>query len=143
MIRIEFEQPTTRHCDCCGGATTTLTRFVYDDGNAHAVYYARFGARHRAGIVEAIVSIGDWGEGSGPWDRVAFPLEIRTAGRQPLVGLVDAARSPWAGAEILGRILDREEALAHELKTDVFHITDHMVRDDTPLRDFLEQARDT
>jgi hypothetical protein len=38
----------------------------------------------------------------------------------------------------LGRILDRSEALAHDLVAEVFHITDHMVRDDQPLREYLE-----
>jgi hypothetical protein len=138
VITIEFEEPTKRVCECCGGMTTSLTRFVYEDGNARAVYYARFGDAHADRVVQGIVSLGDWGEGSGPWDRLAFPLEIRNADRQFQVGLVDAAGSPWAGADLLGRILDRSEALAHDLVAEVFHITDHMVRDDQPLREYLE-----
>ncbi len=137
MLTIEFEPPATRTCECCGTETTSLTRFVRQDGNAHAVYYARFGEAHAGGVVQAIVSVGEWGEGAGPWDRIAFPLEIRTTSAEVQVGLVDADRSPWAHVELLGRILDRSEALGHERVAEVFHITDHMVRDDEPLRQHL------
>lgn len=35
-------------------------------------------------------------------------------------------------------MLDREESLAHELISDVFHITDHMVKDDPEIISFFE-----
>jgi hypothetical protein len=37
-------------------------------------------------------------------------------------------------------MLDREEALAHERLAEVFHITDHMVVDDQPMREHLDGA---
>lgn len=140
MLTFGFEEPTSSTCDCCGGITTSLTRFVYDDGDAYAIYYARFGAGHEPRVVEAVVSIGEWGEGSGPWDRLAFPLRVRAAETEYQVTIVDAAESPWAGVELLGRRLDRAEALEHERLKEVFHISDHMVRDDRPLRDYLAGA---
>jgi hypothetical protein len=51
---------------------------------------------------------------------------------------VDADQSPWQDAEILGRMLDREEALRHPWIKEVFHITDHMVLEDVPLKSFLD-----
>ncbi len=42
MIRIEFEEPTSSSCACCGKATIRLTRFVYRDEDAYAVYYAQY-----------------------------------------------------------------------------------------------------
>ena len=114
MLTIEFSEPSSLKCDCCGGLTTSLTRFVYLDGNAYAIYYARFGVAHEPRVVEAVVSIGEWGEGSGPWDRVAFPLRVRSAESEYQVTLVDAAESPWNGVALLGRMLNRAEALQHE-----------------------------
>ena len=140
MLTIECEAPNNRTCECCGGVTTSLTRFVFDDGDAYAAYYARFASRHPDRTVQALVSIGEWGEGSEPWDRVAFPLEIRVAGNEFLVGLVDRENSPWKDVQIMGRVLDREEALAHERVQEVFHITDHMVVDDAILRAHFEGA---
>jgi hypothetical protein len=40
MLTIEFEKPHQSVCECCGGTTTSLTRFVYRDDDAFAVYYA-------------------------------------------------------------------------------------------------------
>jgi hypothetical protein len=137
MLTFEFAEPTSWTCECCGGVTISLTRFVYEDGDAYAVYYARFVMNHVPRVVEAVVSIGEWGEDSGPWDRVAFPFRVRAAETEYQVTVVDAAQSPWVGVEVLGRMLDRAEALEHERLQDVFHISDHMVRDDHPLRDYL------
>jgi hypothetical protein len=111
---------------------------VSEDGNAYAVYYACFGVTHPSRIVRVLISVGEWGDDAGPWDRVAFPLEIRVNGDRFGVGLVDAADSPWKDVQIMGRLLDRSEALEHERVKDVFHITDHIVTDDALLRDYLE-----
>jgi hypothetical protein len=140
MLTFEFAEPSRHHCECCGGVTVALTRFVFEDNSAYAVYYARFGEMHEPRVVEAVISIGEWGEGTGPWDRIAFPLRLRAADTEYQVTVVDAGESPWQGVELLGRMLDREEALGHERIGDVFHITDHMVAEDRPIRDYLSPS---
>jgi hypothetical protein len=140
MLTFEFEEPNRSRCDCCGGVTVSLTRFVYEDGDAHAIYYARFGEQHEPRVVEAVVSVGEWGEGAGPWDRVAFALRLPAAESEYQVTVVDAAESPWQGVGLLGRMLDREEALAHERLAEIFHVTDHMVVDDQAIREHLDGA---
>jgi hypothetical protein len=137
MLTFEFEEPNRSRCDCCGGVTVSLTRFVHQDGDAYGIYYARFGERHEPRVVEAVVSIGEWGEDAGPWDRVAFALRLRAAETEYQVTVVDAEESPWNGIELLGRMLDREEALEHERISEVFHVTDHMVADDGAIREYL------
>lgn len=138
MLSIEFEPAReSEPCPCCGGKTTALTRFVHKDGDAHAIYYARFSDNHSERVVLATVSIGDWSEGTPPEQRVAFALELRAAASEFQVGVVDAMQSPWRNAKIIGRTLDRAEALAHPLLKEAFHITDHMVREDIPIRDYL------
>jgi hypothetical protein len=137
MLTIEFSEPTSMKCECCGGITKSLTRFVYEDGDAYAIYYARFGVAHEPRVVEAVVSLGEWGEGSGPWDRLAFPFRLRATESEYQVTVVDPGESPWQGVTLLGRMLDRAEALQHEQLKEVFHISDHMVRDDQLLRDYL------
>jgi hypothetical protein len=89
-------------------------------------------------VVEAVVAIGEWGEDAGSWDRIAFPLRLRAAETEYQVTIVDAGESPWQGVGLLGRMLDREEALAHERLAEVFRVTDRMVVDDQPIRDHLD-----
>lgn len=41
-------------------------------------------------------------------------------------------------ARIIGRVLDREEALTDPWLKDAFHITDHIVVDDQPVKEYLD-----
>ncbi|WP_019882253.1 MULTISPECIES: hypothetical protein [unclassified Methylophilus] len=138
MLNIEFEpENQSELCKCCGGLTTSLTRFVYNDDDAYAVYYAKFSNNHPERVVVATVSLGEWGEGSTPAQRVAFAFELRNSENEYQVGLIDAQFSPWHEAKTIGRTLNRDEALAHPLLKEAFHVTDHMVTDDEPIREYL------
>lgn len=138
MIEIEFEPPSVSICECCGAVTTRLTRYVTEDGGAYAVYYACL-ADDQPDDFKAAVSVGMWGEGSTPADRTAFALRLWQNDAQFGVTVEDAADSPWRSVEMLGRMLDRSEALAHPRLKDVFHITDHIVADDPEVRAFFER----
>ena len=137
MIEIEFEPPEIRTCDCCGKDTVRLTRFVLKDGNAYAVYYAQYSKGHESGRVSGIIGLGDWGETAEPSDRLAFPFEIWVTDGNFNVGLVNAADSPWRDVTFIGRVLNRDEALAHPWHKEAFHITDHMVVEDPEIIAFF------
>lgn len=138
MLTFEFEPPSeSEPCECCGGRTVALTRFVYNDGDAYAIYYARFSRDHPERVVVATVSLGEWSEDSTPDQRVAFALELRATDKEYQVGLIDAEQSPWQKAKIIGRTLNRDEALAHPRVKEAFHITDHLVIDDALIREYL------
>ena len=142
MIRIEFEEPKQHICAQCGGITTSLTRFVYQDDDAYAVYYARYCDSHPHRDVDAVVSLGSWGVEGVPADRVAFALRLWGSKDNYNVQVYDGEESPWAHAELIGRKLSRDEALSHPWISDVFHISDHMVADDEPLQRFLNSSSD-
>jgi hypothetical protein len=142
MLTIELtEPPSSFRCECCGGTTISLTRFVYANDDAFAVYYASFTDSHPERIVSLAVGMGEWGEGSTPADRRAFALALRATDEQYQVMVVDTARSPWRDVEILGRMLDRAEALADPWIRDVFHVTDHIVMQDPQVKAYLDQGR--
>jgi hypothetical protein len=140
VIEIEFEKPQAVACECCGEQSTRLTRFVYLDGDAYAVYYASFQEGHPERLVRIAVSMGQWEEGAEPSDRVTFALALRATNARYEVSVTDSAESPWRSAALLGRFLDREEALAHPWLKDVFHITDHVVVQDEPVKRYLDQG---
>lgn len=139
MLSADFEPPIEGEvCSCCGGRTTRLVRFVYQDGDAYAVYHAQYSDNHPKRLVLATVSIGGWGEGATPQDRVAFALELRTTRGQFEVMVLSAEDSPWRESQVLGHTLDREPALKHPRIGEVFAITDFMVSEDLQLRQYLE-----
>lgn len=137
MLAIEANEPVRTLCECCGGTTTTLVRYVYKDGSAHAIYYARFSDDHSNTSVDLLVSVGEYGEGTSEEDRVAFAMELRPGEG---VSVTNADESPWRDARVVGRILNRSEGLAHRLVHEAFHIVDHAVLEDGPLRAYLERA---
>ncbi|HNU06211.1 MAG TPA: hypothetical protein PKO33_00510 [Pyrinomonadaceae bacterium] len=59
MIEIERTPSKESVCECCGGTTTRLTRFVSDDGDAIGVYYAAFSDNHPDSNVVVLLSLGN------------------------------------------------------------------------------------
>lgn len=139
-ISIEQDPPRTSECGCCGGTTTHLTRFVYRDGDAYAVYYAAFSDDHDDGVVSVLIGLGEWGEDALPDERVAFAAKIRTSSGQFEVMIVGRDDALWRDVTFLGEILSRAEALAHPRLKDVFELTDRIVHEDDEVHAYLERA---
>lgn len=139
MIDIECPEPIDSECECCGGITTRLTRFVTREGNAYAIYHAMYGEQHRDRGVIGIVGLGDWFEGSNPESRVAFAVRLWFDGTQFQVTIIDALESPWKDVNIISRKLSRDEGLRHPWIQDVFHITDHITLEDPAIREFFAE----
>lgn len=137
MIEIEFEEPNIYNCDCCNNKTVRLTRFIYKDGDAHGVYYCQFTIGHKDKVVNGVLSLGKWWDGSTPKDRIAFPFRIWTNEENYQVGLMDKIECQWNDVEILGTMLNRKEGLKHKWIKEVFHITDHIVTDDKNVIEYL------
>jgi hypothetical protein len=138
LLTIEFEKPRTSSCDCCGGTTTHLTRFVYRDGDAYAVYRAAFADNHPDRSVSMVVSLGEWEDDSEAARRIAISLDVRSGAENYQVMVVDGSESSFASTPLLGRCLSRSEALAHPWLQEVFHITDHVLEEDVLVKQFLD-----
>jgi len=116
---------------------------VYDNDDAFAIYYARFSDAHPEHPVKLAVGLGKWSEDATSDERQPFALDLRVHESQYEVMVTDADVSPWSNAKVIGRMLNRAEALAHPRIKDVFHITDHIVKDDAVLKAFLERQLTT
>jgi len=141
MLSFELNEPKTSACRCCGGTTTTFTRLVYRDGQAHGIYYAALSDQRPERVIKVVLSLGDFGHGSVPDDRFAFTVDLRPHGGSYEVALTEPERSPWANVTGLGQVLDRASALEHPLIKEVFHILDHAVLEDPSIRAYLQDAR--
>ncbi|WP_286707210.1 hypothetical protein [Flavobacterium sp. 38-13] len=51
---------------------------------------------------------------------------------------MDREESPWTH-QILGKILDRNDALKHPWIKEVFHITDHIVMEDKEVIEYFSE----
>ena len=139
MIEIEFEEPQEMKCDCCGGTTTKLVRYVSQDNEAFAVYLASFTPKHEEKLVHIIIGLGTWGEDAPPSERTAFVLKLWQNEKQWNVTILDKDESAWGSVEFLGKILNRKEALCHPWIKDIYHITDHITMEDKPIIEYFSE----
>ena len=139
VITIEIRDIKGPHpCDCCGANTYNVRGFVYEDGDAHAVYFAGWSEGHEDRGVSLAIGLGDWGEGSGVADRYSVGLEARVTDAEIQFAVIDPARSPWGETKFLGRMMERQQALAHPAIKHIFHLAEHIVRDDPRVNAVLE-----
>ena len=140
MFEIELTEPKYSKCECCGGGMTNLTRFVAKDGNPFAIYHATFADNHRESGVLAAIGIDDNWEYVESTNRVAFACRLWVNGDDYVTSITDKADSPWNQSKILGRMLDREEALSNKWIEEVYHLTDHIRSEDIIIRNFFDET---
>ena len=138
MIKIDFPEPYTRYCLCCGNTTFILTRFVDKDGSARALYYAKYTVGHSDKVVNLIIGIGDWSDGAKLKNRTAFPISIWKNDGEYIIHLINKANTPWFRVDYLGRILDREESEKHKLLEEVMEITSNILSKDKKIIEYLK-----
>lgn len=138
MFEIEISEPRFSECDCCGKRLTNLTRFVTRDKRAWAIYHATFGESHPEKGVYLATGIDDVGDTPDWIGRSAFALWLSAQEDGFRTTVIDKVDSPWSGSKVLGRMLDREEALSHPWIKEVFHLVDHIVEKDPAIKGLFE-----
>lgn len=124
-----------RTCHCCGKDSHVVQGFIYEDGKAHGVYYARWSEGHPEEGVRLAVALGEWGEDWWPVDCYAVALEVQQSVTQPpRFQVLSPERFSWGETEFLGRRLSRDEALARPELPHLFQVAEHVVRDDSRVR---------
>ena len=139
-LTVELGEAAVPHpCKCCGETTHMVYGLVYHEGSAHAVYFAGWSEGHRDEGLRLAVSIGDWGNDSGPDDRVAIGLSARLVKPQVLFDVVAPEDSPWGSYELIGPMLPKDEAAANPYLEAYLDVARQVVRDDGRARRFLKQ----
>ncbi len=137
MDRIDFEPPAFAKCSCCEGTIVSLTRFVEAEGRTAAVYFVKFSDAH-PGVAQLAIGIGDWrDEAVAERDRAAFAFALTRIGEDFNIAAIDFAASPWRDTLLLGRPLDRLQALAHPNLGKVHEIANAMAGHDAAVKGFF------
>ncbi|OFX21182.1 MAG: hypothetical protein A2V77_12450 [Anaeromyxobacter sp. RBG_16_69_14] len=122
-------------CDDCGGATYVLRGGVRDGARDRAVYLAARTEGHRP--IAIAVSLGRFGEGTGPGDRLVVTLLARLEEEGIELMAVDPERCPFECAEVLGRQLGRADALTWDGIDEVFQIAELVANQDPRVKGWL------
>jgi hypothetical protein len=121
-------------CNCCGREQLSGHGFVYEDEEPRAIYFATLHhTTNETNGVSLAVGIGEWNDDGSRQSCTAFGIDVFTAESEIRMKVLNASESPWANTQVLGPLLDREQALAHPLKDKMFEIADCIVRDDAKI----------
>ena len=126
-------------CECCGAPVQTTHGFVYRDSEAFAVYQAAWSEGHPENQVNARIEIGgEWGDPHARPEHVFFGLLIYRKPEELGFSMLEPDESMWLTEETEGRFLSRAAALSHPLRSDIFHIAEHVAVQDKRIKKFLE-----
>lgn len=82
---------------------------MYEDGGATAVYFAGYTHGHPVRRANMVLSVGGWGEGTGPKDRRAIAMQVANLGDDLVFTFPEADSSPWYGEDFLGTMSEPDE----------------------------------
>ena len=123
-------------CAECGAPTTVTRGYVYEHGDAEAVYFASWSACTPS-VVKLAVAVGEWDDDADEATRRAVLMDAVSEPSRLRFAVTDPAPSPWRNLE-LAHPLTREEALSDVAIGHVFEIVDAVAAADPSLRRLLE-----
>jgi hypothetical protein len=139
VIRIEPEPPVKEEpCARCAGTNRLLHGYVYEDEYAHGIYFIEWCVgNHPTKAAFLTIGLGAFGGETTSSDRQAFCVEWRSAG----MTLTDQPSRDRP--DLLGAFTPREAALQMPNIDHLWHVTDHIVLDDSRLSAVQDWLHDT
>jgi hypothetical protein len=105
-LSVELGEDVAKHrCVCCNRESVTVHGYLYDETGDTTVYLAGYVHGHPERRANLVLSVGGWGEGTGPDDRKAIALQLLAYDGRCDVLFPPAETSPWFEKETLGRMV--------------------------------------
>jgi hypothetical protein len=128
----------TGRCSGCGSEHRTLRGYVYESGDAFALYDAQLAPEHGPWPVALDIAVGDWDEDAPAERRRRIGLWVRSDSESYRVTVAETQTWPWQDSEVFGRVLPRQEALADPEIDRFYEVADFVVYSDPRIRAYLE-----
>jgi hypothetical protein len=134
---LRLDQQVVRdRCSHCAREFAVIRGSAYEDDEGIAIYLAGLHSCDGPPIAHLAVAIRPaYRDNASP---EAILLQMWTAEDSVSMRVTDAAESPWRGEAYLGRLLNRDEALASPLLETVYRIAGHVARDNTAVSAYLD-----
>jgi hypothetical protein len=134
QLKVELSgEKTFGPCDCCGQMTSRVWGYVYSDDRAVAAYFVEWTPGHEGSCAMFDLIIGQWGEGTSPFDRKAVSLEFRKLDNGPAFRVVDANNRTVANSSLISQALDRDDVIGTTIASHIFAICDAVYLEDPRL----------
>ena len=119
-----------RVCPDCGRPFASVHGFLYEDGNARAVYHAILQTDHPATVVDLALSFGSWAEEATGADRTRIGIRVWPEEGELKVHINDPGESAWGDSETFGRMATRAEILTTPLEQEALRAVEFVIAND-------------
>jgi hypothetical protein len=136
-LSIEPGEEKSATCEHCGDRYRVIHGFVYAAEEPFAVYHAGLYSRHPDDRASLVISVGDWNESASVTDRERVAIQAWPTPERIEMHFDSRSETPWDDSEVFGRLLEREEALAHPRRADFLEVAEFVVLHDQRLREHL------
>lgn len=75
-LAVELGALAKHSCSCCGRESETVHGYLYDESGTTTVYFAGYTYGHHERRANLLLSVGAWGEGTAPTDRIAIAMQV-------------------------------------------------------------------
>jgi hypothetical protein len=124
MITIDHQR-TEQQCSHCGHSYENTRGSAYKNGEGFSIYLAALHSCSSQKMAHLAIAIREGFEGFS--ETCAVCIHIRVMESEFQMAVVDSELSPWKNEKYLGRILERDEAIATSMIDAFFHVADHIV----------------
>ncbi len=125
-------------CDHCKQTVTISRGSVFEGTDGVAIYLAAMHACGSGRLVDLAVAIREGYKHAA--ETAAIAIKVRPTSTEIRMNVANMEESFWKTEEYLGKLMDRQEAMASPLIETFFHIADHIVRDVPEISSYLEDA---
>jgi hypothetical protein len=136
-FRIELGETQKSTCKCCGKDSVTVHGFIYRNDEPYAVYYSGWAITHAKRYVSVAIAVGRWDEGSGVKDRTSFGLNVFPTDSEIQFSFIGPNDSPWEETDLLGIMLDRNQALKSPFSKEILALGEYVVENDQRVGNYL------
>lgn len=124
IVRANFWNASTGHCDCCGKQSKTVWGDLADSSGTRAVYFVQWTVNEPEHTPNIDIVLGPWGDGTAPSDRVLVSLlyQPRPGGGSFMVASGKGRRAD--DRSLCGRALERADVIGTPLANETFSLVD-------------------
>ncbi|HKB93828.1 MAG TPA: hypothetical protein VKC62_06320 [Gaiellaceae bacterium] len=126
-----------RVCSDCGRPFSSVHGFVYEDGNACAVYHALLQTHQPSTVADLALSFGSWDEEATAADRMRVGVRVWPEQDDVMMHINDPGESSWGDSETLGKLAGRSEVLGTPLERQALQTVEFLIVHDPRIAEHL------
>jgi hypothetical protein len=126
IVRANFWDQSTGHCDCCGSQSKTIWGDLVDSSGTRAVYFVQWTVDRPEHMPNFDIILGSWAEGTTPRDRVLVSLLYRPHSGGGSFMVTSGKGRRGDKRSLCDRALEREEVIGTPIAKEVFSLVDSL-----------------